>query len=121
MVVRTVAHAPAVVGKRDVDVARAFGALVRAWHGVAAVACVRVRVRMRVMLEPGGRRVVVRAAAGGERDADRLPGRHADDRLRKQEERKHETEQELAHRADEGREMYRPIRTVGQGGDAPSA
>lgn len=133
VIVRTVARAAAVVGQRDVEVAGALRAVAvaRLLLGAAcmrAVVGARCRVRMRVivvmtvvvvmtmMLEPDRLRVHMRAAAGVKRDADRVPGRHADHRLREQEEREHEAKQGVTHGAGEECEMYRLDRGRGQGG-----
>ena len=69
-----------------------------------------------MMLKPDRLRVHMRAAAGVKRDADRVPGRHADHRLREQEEREHEAKQGVTHGAGEECEMYRLDRGRGQGG-----
>ena len=57
----------------------------------------RVKFVVREVCGPGVRAVHVQPAARVERDADRVPRRHAHDHLRKQEERKHEAEQGGAH------------------------
>ena len=124
VIVRTVARAAAVVGQRDVEVAGALRAIAvaRLLLGAACVRAVvgarcRVRVRVRVtvivivavrvvvimvmttVLEPDRLGVHMRAAAGVKRDADRVPGRHADQPLREQEEREHEAEEGVTHGA----------------------
>lgn len=68
----------------------------------------RVKFVVREACGPGVRAVHMRAAAGVERDADGVPGRHADHHLREQEERKHEAEAEAAHGAYEESSMYGP-------------
>lgn len=55
---------------------------------VVAATRERMSVRLRVHMQPTAR---------VERDADRMPRRHADNHLRKQEERKHEAKQGCAH------------------------
>lgn len=120
VIVRTVARAAAVVGQRDVEVAGALRAIAvaRLLLGAAcmrAVVGARYRVRVRVIvivavrvvvimvmttvLEPDRLGVHMRAAAGVKRDADRVPGRHADQTLREQEEREHEAEEGVTHGA----------------------
>ena len=117
------------------EVARAFGAvavttLMRGAAVVRAVVGARVRVnvvasvvvakrvfdakRMVIPMRARAHRVSmdVAAAAGIERDADRVARGHADRHLRKQEERKHETEDRAPH-GDWA--MYRPVCAVGQG------
>jgi len=139
VVVRAVAHAAAVVGQRDMEVRRAFGAVAVADLPVADLTAARfvlgaalvhavvgaerrvgvgvgvgdctvmaVRVVMSLIMmrhpcerEAGGLAVHMRPAAGVERDADGVPGRHADHHLREQEERKHEAEGGAAHGAGE--------------------
>lgn len=134
VVVRAVAHAAAVVGQRDMEVRRAFGAVAvagltaalfvlraalvhavvgaerRVGVGVGVGDCTVMAVRVVMSLimmrhpcerEAGGLAVHMRPAAGVERDADGVPGRHADHHLREQEERKHEAEGGAAHGAGE--------------------
>jgi hypothetical protein len=149
VIVRTVAHAAAIVGKGEVEMAGALRAvavadLVRGAARVGAVVGTQRRERITIgktsgrtmvitvvmvvvegadmtvvvtmMVEPDRLGMDMRAAAGLKRDADRVPWRHADHHLRKQEERKHEAEHGAAHGAGEEYEMYRPIRALGQGG-----
>lgn len=66
--------------------------------------------------ETDGLCVHMRTAAGIKRDADRMPGRHAHDDLREQDEREHEADGKAVHGAVEGRGMYRPDLGAGQGG-----
>ena len=139
VIVRTVARAATVVGQRDVEVAGALRAIAvaRLLLGAACVRAVvgaRCRVRVRVtvivivavrvvvimvmttVLEPDRLGVHMRAAAGIKRDADRVPGRHADQPLREQKEREHEAEEGVTHGAGGECSMYRPNRARGQGG-----